>query len=124
MNDHRHTCFNSYHISSLRSIWFENKEYPFNYILFCLLAIKLAIQTGSRKTVREEVCSFHVLPNQLLCSLRLPPLLSHIQHKTHGSTSATCASVVFALQHYELPKSPLSLLYMIPACGILSASIY
>ena len=81
-------------IPSLYRIGVGKQQNVFSqYILF----LRLAMQTGSRKALREETCSVHVFPKSfVIATARLPPRLSRIFNiSTPGSTSATCASVVF-----------------------------
>ena len=88
--------------------------------------IKLAIQTGSCKALRLEGCSVHVLPKSfVVATARLPPRLSRIfSINTPGSTSATCASVVFVRAKLcRCHVFPRSLLYIMPALGTRVASI-
>lgn len=97
-----------------------------NTLSFAFTLIRLAIHTGSIKAVRDDSCSFQVLPKSLVVyTARLPPRLSLMfSIKVPGSTSATCASVVFVRAWWCMVHvSPRSLLYMIPALGIRVLSI-
>src|SRR5690554_4373592 len=65
-------------------------------LLLAFTAIRLAMQTGSCKTLLDDGCSVHVLPKSLVTDTALLPLLLSrmFSISTPGSTSATCASVV------------------------------